>query len=86
MLFKIAIEAQTSDSPIVGSTLRRTADSLNGATKSIQMARQAASAGIGEELVAAEIRHALDHLGCVVGTVYTDDILDVVFGQFCIGK
>ena len=86
ILFKIAIEAQTSDSPIVGSTLRRTADSLNAAAKSVQLARRAASAGIGEELVASEIRHALDHLGCVVGTVYTDDILDVVFGQFCIGK
>ena len=86
LLFKIAIEAQSSDSPIVGSTLRRTADSLTASAKSVQLARQAASEGIGEELVAAEIRHALDHLGCVVGTVYTDDILDVVFGQFCIGK
>ena len=86
MLFQIAFEAQTSDSPIVGSTLRRTTDSLNAAAKSVQLARQAASSRIGEELVAAEIRHALDHLGCVVGTVYTDDILDVVFGQFCIGK
>ena len=86
MLFEIAIESQSSDSPIVGSTLRRTADSLTAAAKSVQLASQAASSGIGEELVAAEIRHALDHLGCVVGTVYNDDILDVVFGQFCIGK
>lgn len=85
-LFQIAIESQSSDSPIVGSTLRRTTDSLNASAKSVQLARQAASSGIGEELVAAEIRHALGHLGCVVGTVYTDDILDVVFGQFCIGK
>jgi tRNA modification GTPase len=86
LLFQLAIEAQSSDSPIVGSTLRRTSDSLIAAAKSVQLARQAASEGIGEELVAAEIRHSLDHLGCVVGTVYTDDILDVVFGQFCIGK
>ena len=86
LLFQIAIEAQSSDSPIVGSTLRRTADSLTASAKSVQLARQAASEGIGEELVAAEIRLSLDHLGCVVGTVYNDDILDVVFGQFCIGK
>lgn len=85
-LFQIAIDSQSADSPIVGSTLRRTSDSLGAAAKSVQLAMQAASAGIGEELVAAEIRHALEHLGCVVGTIYTDDILDVVFGQFCIGK
>ena len=85
-LFQIAIDSQSTDSPIVGSTLRRTSDSLGAAAKSVQLAIQAALAGIGEELVAAEIRHALEHLGCVVGTIYTDDILDVVFGQFCIGK
>jgi len=85
-LFRIAIESQSSDSPIVGSTLRRTTDSLIDSAKSVQRAKQAASSAIGEELVAAEIRDALGHLGCVVGTVYTDDILDVVFGQFCIGK
>ena len=86
LVFQIATESQTSDSPIVGSTLRRTTESLNAAAKSVRLARQAASSALGEELVAAEIRHALDHLGSVVGTVYTDDILDVVFGQFCIGK
>ena len=40
----------------------------------------------GEELVAAEIRLALDEIGQVVGTVYTDDVLDRVFSRFCVGK
>ncbi|HEX7447478.1 MAG TPA: hypothetical protein VF306_08030 [Pirellulales bacterium] len=40
----------------------------------------------GEELVAAELRLALDALGQVVGTVYTDDVLDRIFSRFCIGK
>ena len=39
-----------------------------------------------DELVAAEIRNSLDHLGEVVGAVYTDDVLDRVFSRFCIGK
>jgi tRNA modification GTPase len=85
-IFELANQCQSADSPVVGSTLRRTNENLSGAAKSVQLAMQAASEGIGEELVAAEIRHALDNLGCVVGTIYTDDILDVVFGQFCIGK
>ena len=40
----------------------------------------------GEELVAAEVRLALDEIGQVVGTVYTDDVLDRVFSRFCVGK
>ncbi len=39
-----------------------------------------------EELVAAELRAALDHIGELVGVVYTDDLLDEIFGRFCIGK
>ena len=38
------------------------------------------------ELVAAELRTALDAIGTMVGAVYTDDLLDRVFSQFCIGK
>jgi tRNA modification GTPase len=36
--------------------------------------------------VAAEVRMALDGLAQVAGAVYTDDVLDRVFGKFCIGK
>ena len=49
-------------------------------------ALMAAESNAGQELVAAEIRIAIDALGRVVGTIYTDDILDLVFGRFCIGK
>jgi tRNA modification GTPase len=38
------------------------------------------------ELLALELRGALDQLGEMVGAVYTDDLLDRVFGRFCIGK
>ena len=48
--------------------------------------RELAEQGGGEELVAVEIRLALDGIGKITGTIYTDDILDVVFRQFCIGK
>jgi len=49
-------------------------------------AQAAVREGLGEEIVAAEIRIALVELGKVVGTIYTDDILDRVFSRFCIGK
>lgn len=38
------------------------------------------------ELLALELRGALDELGTLVGAVYTDDLLDRIFSRFCIGK
>lgn len=38
------------------------------------------------ELVAVELRNALDELGAVLGEVYTEDLLDRIFSRFCIGK
>ena len=52
--------------------LEQTSDSLNE--------------GIGYELVAIDLRKALDTIGEVTGEVLTDDILDIIFSEFCIGK
>ncbi len=38
------------------------------------------------EIIAMELREALDALGEIVGAVTTDDILDRIFNEFCIGK
>jgi tRNA modification GTPase len=38
------------------------------------------------EILALELRGALDQLGEMAGAVYTDDLLDRVFSRFCIGK
>lgn len=38
------------------------------------------------ELLAVEIRGALEQLGRMVGAVYTEDLLDRIFSRFCIGK
>jgi tRNA modification GTPase len=77
------MEAQTE---VVASTLVRTVNSLKSVTERVQRALRCARHRAGEELVAAEIRSALDELGQITGTVYTDDILDLVFSRFCIGK
>jgi tRNA modification GTPase len=37
-------------------------------------------------VAAIHVRHAADALGELIGVVHTDDILDVVFRQFCVGK
>ena len=51
--------------------------------------RQAYSAVLFEdpaEILALELRAALDQLGEMIGAVYTDDLLDRIFSRFCIGK
>jgi tRNA modification GTPase len=70
---------------VVAGTAIRCRESLRLAGLSLQQAQDAAKTG-QEELVAAEIRVALDDLGKVVGAVYTDDLLDRIFSRFCIGK
>jgi tRNA modification GTPase len=67
------------------ATAARCSSSLRTAETSLAAAVALVDAG-SEELIAAEIRAALDALGEVVGAICTDDILDRVFSQFCIGK
>jgi tRNA modification GTPase len=74
------------ESSIVSATAARCRESLRQAASSLQRARETAALEWGEELVAADVRNALDELGKVVGAVYTDDVLDRIFSRFCIGK
>lgn len=71
---------------VVAGTAARCRQSLSEAAQSLRRAREAARSDAGEELIALEVRLALEELGRVVGAVYTDDILDRIFSRFCIGK
>jgi len=81
-----AVLAARPPGGVVRNTAVRCHDSLRRAVESLALARQVAAEGGGEELVAAELRAALDELGQVVGAVYTDDLLERIFSRFCIGK
>jgi tRNA modification GTPase len=70
---------------VAASTSARCGGSLREAERALGAAIELTESS-GEELIAAEIRAALDALGEVVGAVCADDILDRVFSQFCIGK
>ncbi len=72
--------------PAVASTAARSRESLRQAAEALARARQLHQDRLGEELIAAEVRLALEALGQVAGAVYTDDILDRVFSRFCVGK
>ena len=80
------LHGQDSDDLMVASTATRCQASLRQTVASLDRAIGLTHLGAGEELVAAELRVCLDALGEMVGVVYTDDLLDRIFGQFCIGK
>lgn len=59
---------------------------LESAGESIGRARQGLRVGLGEELIAEELRAALGSLGQITGEEIVEDLLDVIFREFCIGK
>lgn len=81
-----ALAGLDAEATVVASTSVRCRESLRQAKESIETALGLAENSVGDELVAAEVRTALEHLGQIVGVIYTDDILDRVFSRFCIGK
>lgn len=40
----------------------------------------------GAELLAADLREAIAHLGEIIGTVTPEDVLNRIFADFCVGK
>lgn len=80
------VAARRESGDVVVATAVRCRDSLRRASEALAAAVQLVDQRGGEELIAIEIRQALDELGQVVGAVYTDDILDRIFSRFCIGK
>jgi tRNA modification GTPase len=71
---------------LIGTTAARCRESLTSAAESLEHALSAATQLAGDELIAVELHQSLDHLGQILGTVFTDDILDRIFSKFCIGK
>jgi tRNA modification GTPase len=76
----------SSGTEVMPATAVRCRESVRAIGASLEQALNAAIHGWGEELVAAELRVALDNLGQIAGTVYNDEILGRIFSRFCIGK
>ena len=59
---------------------------LNSMQRSISLAENSQSISQCADLLAFELREALDALGSVTGEVTTEDLLTQIFANFCIGK
>lgn len=80
------LASSSGDDRMLGTTAARCQESLRAAVDALQQAQSAATGELGDELIAVELREALEHLGQIAGRIYTDDILDRIFSRFCIGK
>jgi tRNA modification GTPase len=72
------------DSPIAINARHR--DCLRRALESCERARDSLEKKLSPEYVAVDLQDALRAVGEIVGTIDMEQVLDSVFGQFCIGK
>jgi tRNA modification GTPase len=61
-------------------------DALRRAREAARMAATALRNGVPLDLAALDLRLAVQAVGEVVGKTATDDLLDAIFSQFCLGK
>jgi tRNA modification GTPase len=80
------LRAAADELDLPTTTSARCGESLARASEALASASEVLSHGGGDELVAFDLRAAVDELGKVVGAIVTDDILDRIFSRFCIGK
>ena len=79
-------EGSVTGNLAVASTAARCRENLQAIVRGLEQALEMADPGLHSELIAVEIRTAIDQLGQMVGAVYTEDMLDRIFSRFCIGK
>ena len=61
-------------------------EALNQADEALERVKYSLSNAIPTDLVAMDIRQCLHHLGDITGNINTEDLLDSIFSNFCIGK
>ncbi len=59
---------------------------LNRASKELINVKESLCSGLGNELIADDIRKVVRTLGEIVGENFSQDVLNNIFSRFCIGK
>jgi tRNA modification GTPase len=82
----LAEQARRQKQPALAPSLSRCRHHVESCLEQLRRAHSIVLFEEPPELLALELRGALEQLGEMVGTVYTDDLLDRIFSRFCIGK
>ncbi len=80
----LAGKTVSSDSVLVTST--RHQEALQRAADSLQASQQSLEQNLPLDFVSIDLRAAYEALGEVTGEAASDDLLDTIFSEFCIGK
>ena len=80
------IEYLKSEEGNVVITNQRHYEALRKSLNSVKQVDEAVSSQITTELLAYELRNALEHLGEISGEFTNDEVLGNIFSKFCIGK
>lgn len=80
----LATPAEESSEAMIAHLHQKTA--LEKAAAGLVRARDGLQGGLPPELVAQEVREALDALGEITGRTTPEEVLDRIFANFCIGK
>ena len=73
-----------SGAPLV--TNPRHKEALNRALVSVETARAACNAGVTPDLVSIDLTAAVNTLGEITGQTASDDLMETIFANFCVGK
>ena len=84
-IYNHAIQSERTGESIA-ITRERHRDHLQQAADALSTASKSMNSGCSEELIAVDVTLAMEHLGSVLGKTFAEDLLDKIFGQFCIGK
>ena len=79
-------ETTSPKSEIIAISRERHRDALAHALDSLAAARHSVLSTMPPEIVAVDVMAAADALGSITGIVGTEDILDALFREFCVGK
>ncbi|MGZ3901245.1 MAG: tRNA uridine-5-carboxymethylaminomethyl(34) synthesis GTPase MnmE [Bacteroidia bacterium] len=79
-------DTRTIDATDTIVTNARHANSLRNAEKALAKVNEGLNNNIAGDLLALDIRYALEELGSITGQVTNEDLLDSIFTRFCIGK
>ncbi len=82
----MAVETDRLNSENIIITNIRHYDALLKVSESLGRVNSGLDSLLSEDLIAIDIRHAIHYLGEITGEITTDEILDNIFRNFCIGK
>ncbi|MCK9364265.1 MAG: tRNA uridine-5-carboxymethylaminomethyl(34) synthesis GTPase MnmE [Syntrophales bacterium] len=83
---KLAVNTEAGEAPSATIAHSHQKTSLENAKECLSRAASGLVNGMPAEIVALEIREALDFIGEIVGKTSNEDILNRIFSKFCIGK